>query len=1038
MVGTEATIDDYAGKFWRTMRHIAGTGARRLLTTLIPLLVLPLCSPVANAQATAPRGPVRASGNTVYRWQIGQAQATLLETECTLQHQGRSIEADSILLVADGPPGNVRTRIVVAGMRLADGRQRVEPTSITLISDEEPTIQAPRYRPAPKTPPALLQYLPADASTDAGSTAEATTVQPVQFLQPTPPPVFSTAQGENLTEIPPPPTTFSDGATTGGNMFYVGGGTRSVEFQQRSASMPIETTTINRPEVGESVVVARGGVTVLVRDVSAQLSSGRVLQLGTISLSADRIVAWLPTLSDLFTGNTDYSQADGELYLEGDIVFRQGERIIYAERMYYNVAQQRGVVLDAEAITTIPDYLGIVRLKADVLQQIASGNFIAFDAALTTSRMGVPRYWLQSQQLTLTDRVRTVTDPRTGQPRLDSEPFASSSNNFVYVGGFPVLYWPRFSTSLERPTYYINGIKLLNDNTFGAGIALDWNLFQLFGIQSAPKGVDWELSTDYLGSRGPAVGTTLEYNLPGLFGLQGPVNGFLDAYYIRDRGNDRLGNGRLDVPPETKNRGRALLRHRHNLPRGFELIAQVGWISDRNFLEEYLEIEWDQQVDHTTGLWLRKYYYNNLFQVSANAQVNDFFTVSESLPSLEHYLLGGSLLGDRLTWTAYNRATYAKLNVGSTPTDPTEAAQQSPIPGNSNRKGEIISTRQELAMPVQTGPFKFVPFISGEAARYGEDVNGNPLTRLLGQAGVRASLPMSRVDPTIQSSLMNVRRLAHKVEFTAEYFYADSDQNLDSLPLYDQVDDIAQTQFRKRFIQDTYGGTLPLRFDPRNYAFRGGIQSWVTSPSATIADDLQQFSVGVHQRFQTKRGLPGRERIVDLLQFDVDMLLFPDAARDNFGETLGPTTYDMQYHIGDRFSIMSDGYFDFFPEGLKSISAGVQTSRPGKGNWYVGLLSLEGPISSTVVRSVVDYRMNEKWILSAGSTYDFGPTGNVGQAYGLTRIGESLLVRMGFNVDHGRDNVGVGFSVEPRFWPSKRLGRIGGTLIPPPGVEGLE
>ena len=60
-----------------------------------------------------------------------------------------------------------------------------------------------------------------------------------------------------------------------------------------------------------------------------------------------------------------------------------------------------------------------------------------------------------------------------------------------------------------------------------------------------------------------------------------------------------------------------------------------------------------------------------------------------------------------------------------------------------NRKGEIVGRAQELAMPVQTGPFKFVPFISGEAARYGEDVNGNPLTRLLGQAGVRASVPMS-------------------------------------------------------------------------------------------------------------------------------------------------------------------------------------------------------------------------------------------------------------------------------------------------------
>ena len=82
--------------------------------------------------------------------------------------------------------------------------------------------------------------------------------------------------------------------------------------------------------------------------------------------------------------------------------------------------------------------------------------------------------------------------------------------------------------------------------------------------------------------------------------------------------------------------------------------------------------------------------------------------------------------------------------------------------------------------------------------------------------------------------------------------------------------------------------------------------------------------------------------------------------------------------------------------------------------------------------------MNEKWIASAGTTYDFGDTGNVGQAFALTRIGESLLLRLGVNVDRGRDNVGVGLAVEPRFWPRPRLGRVGGALIPPPGVEGLE
>ncbi len=212
----------------------------------------------------------------------------------------------------------------------------------------------------------------------------------------------------------------------------------------------------------------------------------------------------------------------------------------------------------------------------------------------------------------------------------------------------------------------------------------------------------------------------------------------------------------------------------------------------------------------------------------------------------------------------------------------------------------------------------------------------------------------------------------------------------------------------------------------------------MTNPSDVVADDLQQLRFGLHQRWQTKRGLPGAERIVDLFQFDVDTIIFPDADRDNFGESLGPTIYDMRYHVGDRVTLLSDGYFDFFEEGLRSVSAGVRTSRPGVGDIYVGLLSIEGPVSSTVLRSTLDYRLNEKWIASAGTTYDFGPTGNVGQSLGVTRIGESMLLRMGVNVDAGRDNVGFQFAIEPRFWPNPKLGRLGGQLIPPPGVEGLE
>ncbi len=1022
MVGTEATAVHRNDRTWRSAPVLVATGARWLFALSAVCIAILGSLNRATGQEIYP-DPLEVSGNSVYKWAIGDAEASLFEGDCVVIHDGRRVTADSVLLVVDGPVGKVRSRVVIAGMK-GQGPKERRPQVFTFLNLTDPKVSAVMFKRRPEKDTPLLRFLPDTTAPEAGSAL----VQQVQYSEP----VIAPPQAG------PPPLTLSDGATTGGFQFLVGGGSRSVEILARGASSPPQIETINRPELGETVILARGGVTVLIRDVTAQLPSGELLELGTISLSADRVVGWLPLVTNLFNGTADLSQAEGELYLEGDIVFRQGERIIYADSMYYNINLERGMVLDAEAITTVPDYMGIVRLKADVLQQVARGNFIAFDAALTSSRMGVPQYWLQSNQLTLTDRQRIVTDPTTGLPVAHSEPFVNSRNNFVYFGGVPILYWPKFSTSLERPTSYVSGVRFKNDNIFGTQIYLDLDLFQIFGMENAPRGVEWDLSLDYLSDRGPAIGTSLTYDVPGMWGIEGPVRGFFDTWIIHDTGLDTLGRGREDLVPETTTRGRSLLRHRHLLGEDSEFIAEIGWLSDRNFLEQYLENEWDQDVDHRTGLSYLHYKNSHLCRLSAYGRVNDFYTDTERLPTFDHYLLGGSLFGDRLTLSGHSRVGYERLRVGELPEDPTEAATYSPVPGEVESSGVVASTRQELSLPVQVGAVRLVPSVSGEASHYGQATDGEPLTRLLGQAGITASISAWKADPSIESALLNIRGIAHKVEWTAGYFYADSDTNLDAIPLYDPLDDNAQEQFRSRFITSDYGGVLPPQYDPRTYAFRQGFQGLVASPSDVIADDLQQVSFGLHQRLQTKRGLPGRERIVDLLQFDIDLLLFPKQDRDNFGETLGPTTYNMLYHVGDRVTLLSDGYFDFFDNGLRSISAGIRSSRPGVGDVYLGLLSLEGPISSTVVRGALDYRLNEKWIASAGTTYDFGDSGNVGQTLAVTRIGESMLFRVGVNVDRGRDNVGVGFAIEPRFWPSPKLGRIGGQLIPPPGVEGFE
>lgn len=1017
-----------------------------------PADMAPLSSAVPSLKIT---------GDAVWRWRTPEGdQVYGFDGACEVTTaRGRHVGQRAIAVVRRDAKAGVQVGLYLQ----RDGR--VAPLISRAQLSREPIFTAPLYRKAPDSIPAEVQQLVdlLDNKGDAGRRADQAVAQ-VAYAETAPPPGtladINSVRTAQLEVVPPgsaqplqPPTRTTplppamptdtpppqSGSLGEGGLQFVVGGNQTVQFMPRGGgATPAQIQTVPLPQTGEMAVVVRGGATVLVRDVSAGMPDGSMLDLGTISISANAIVGWMPPLSGLLDGSNSLANADGELYMEGDIVFRQGDRVIYADRMYYNIKGRYGTILAAEAVTSVPEYAGYVRLKADVLQQIADGQYVAFGAAVTSSRMGVPRYWLQSEQVTFSDNDVNRVDPLTGMPYVDRVQTVSSRQNTVYLGGFPVFYWPAFSSDLKKTNLYLAGLKVKNDSVFGTQVMADFDLFQLFGVQNPPPGVDWILSTDYLSERGPAVGSRLSYSVPGMLGLPGPVVGFADAWVISDSGLDNLGLDRRALEPEEDIRGRFLMRHRHYLPYDVELIAEVGLLSDRNFLEQYFENEWDGEKDHDTSLRLRKYYLNNLFDLHADVRINEFYSETNRLPELEHYNVGSSWLNDWVNWSAYNRVGYAALDADNLPTNPAEQAKFTLLPGEVEREGLMASTRQELAVPLNVGPMKVVPFVSGEAAYWGEAADGEDLTRLLGQAGVRSSLPAWRLYPTVQSSLLNIRGLAHKVELQSELFYADASQNFEQLPLYDPLDDDAQEQFRRRFIFNTFGGALPIEFDPRTYAIRNGIQRYVTSPTTELAEDMLQTRLGFNQRFQTKRGLPGRERIVDLARFDVSTILFLEEERDNFGEVLGPTRYDFRYYAGDRVTLLSDGYFDFFEDGLRSVSIGAMSSRPGLGNVYLGVMSLEGPISSTVLRGTIDYRLNEKWITSAGTTFDLGDIGNVGQQLALTRIGESFLLQMGVSVDAGRDNVSFQFMLEPRFLPARRLGRLGGQLIPPPGIEGLE
>ncbi|WP_425616280.1 organic solvent tolerance protein OstA [Anatilimnocola sp. NA78] len=817
---------------------------------------------------------------------------------------------------------------------------------------------------------------------------------------------------------------------------------RRVRFVPRSGGRMNFSTEVDNA-ANERIVTGTSGVQILIDGLD---------QLGSVAIETDRFVVWTANTGLTTPTGQQMDLNDGplELYLEGNIVFRQGDRIIYADRLYYNVRQEFGVVLEAEMLTPVPQYQGLLRLKADVLQQVNRQQFRAYNSALTSSRIGVPRYWLQSEDINVIDMQRQPIDPVTGlpavnpangQPAVEHRLLATARNNYIYLFETPVFYWPVIATDLTSPTYYLENIKVNSDQVFGQQLLLDWDLYQLLGIQEPPQNSKWTLSTDYLSQRGLALGTTYRYESENFFGLPGPYKGYFDAWGLKDDGTDNLGRDRRVIVPEKDWRGRAILNHRQYLPNEFVLTAELGWISDRNFLEQYYELEWDTLKDEDTGIELKQYNDNTSWSVAADVQLNAFFTKTQGA-RLDHFWMGQSLLFDRLTWYEHSSVGYADMKAASTPTNPVDLAKFQLLPYERNVSGPKAFTRQEIDAPVELGPVKFTPYLLGEAAYWGSDLNDESISRVYGQGGIRAALPMWTADQSVCSELFNLNGLAHKVTWEAEYFYAQSNQNVDLLPMYDALDDDSTEAFRRRMLFNTFGLTfgdqIPKQFDARYFALRQGLQSSVASPVTEIADDLTELRLGVKQRWQTKRGLPGQERIVDWIVLDIDAVLFPQADRDNFGENLGMIDYDFQWHVGDRLTFLSDGFFDIFDQGIRQVTVGALLSRPESGNVYLAMRSTEGPISSNVLAASTSYRMSEKWIATAGASIDFSKAGNLGQNVAFTRVGESFLIKVGVNYDASRDNFGVSFGLEPRFLPSSRLGRVGGVQVPPAGALGLE
>ena len=692
------------------------------------------------------------------------------------------------------------------------------------------------------------------------------------------------------------------------------------------------------------------------RDLTGEADTERGLDVG--SLGSDELVS-----------GTDIEG----VYLEGDVVLTRGERMIRAEQLYYDFVHDRALVLDAVARAIEPTRSVPVYVRADQVRQLSRTEYAAWGAKITTSEFYTPHYHIGASEVRFRDRTsRSVTGVTAGLRAGTFEAYHTTFN----LGGLPLAYWPYTRGDFKEGESLIRGVRTGYSRDFGGTFETEWHLFNTLGFER-PAGFDGTLRLDYYTDRGPAAGIDLDYERDDYFGLY-------RGYYIHDDGRDSLGRYRNETP-ETTERGRTTLRHRHYLPHDWQLTLEASYISDRGFLEEYFDHEFEEGKDQETLLYLKKQEDTWAFTGLAQWRILDWLTQTEHLPDLEFRVIGEPL-GGFATLFSENRAGLVRYRPGER-----ELFEYLFLRPREDGSGTVLraDSRQEIGVPLTLGPVKVVPFGAVRGSAWDDSPESGGLQRVFGTAGVRGSMYLSRVFPDLRSKLLDVDGIRHiiKPDVTAWVAGTNLDRN-NFYPFTENVEDI---------------------------------------------DDVSGVTFGLRQRWQTRRGGPGRRRTVDLLTLDLEMGAFSNAPREEYAD--GFASYSrpensfarnyasaaLNWRINDSTALLSEANYDINDSKLDVFNLSLAVERTPRLS-YVLAYRYIGDIDSNLMAFGANYRISQKHTVAFRESFDLDRGATEEFAIGFIRKFPRWYVSLSVDLNEADDDFGVSLSAWPEGLPKAALG----------------
>lgn len=855
----------------------------------------------------------------------------------------------------------------------------------------EPTSQAP----APATAPTLPAPAKSPAAGDATAAPSTSPVPPapaegVPRAQTTPsaPASATKALDARATALPQPP---------------------SSSLFAKSGTLTFSAGHVAVLSSGpEPAVILSDGLTFLYNDSA----TGRLLQA-----RAQRAVLFLAAGAQQDAGVRSEFAADevSGVFLEGDVRVTDGDLNLRAREVYYDLAANRAIMLDATFHFVEPTRGLPLYIRAKEIRQESQRQFQAKQVRFSNTAFFEPELGIGVSTATLERREREVeVDPDASPDEIErarrqaAYTYVTAENVTLRVNDVPFFWWPSYSGDPASPL--IRDIRFENRTGSGGAARVRWNATNLLGL-SRFDGLSVDLQTDYYLERGPAVGAKAAWETK-------RHAGGLTAYALpSDDGTDVLKSGE-ERDANGDFRGVVTLEDRFRVDDLWSVMTQGAYISDATFIDAFFEDAGQSRREFTNRLRAERTDRNTQFTAEAKGTFNDFlanewllqsqgYSVTK-LPEVAYVRQADDLLTavpGLLTWFSEYRAGSLQLAFdeiamdqrgfssafladrvfGIAPNEsPADALRAS---GLTEDPVTRLDTRHELVATLQAGPVRYAPFAVVRGTAYDDDFEafsdnpgGNDNTRVWSSVGMRASTTIERIHDGVDSRFLDIHRLRHIIEPNLTLWAAGTNVEADDLPAFD--------------------------------------------PNVDTLADGAAVRLGLSQTLLTKRGEPGRWHDTRLLTLNTDVVF---ASEDSEGDTPIGRFFDARpersamgdffagdfaYRLTDATTLTASLVYDFETHQQDLATYGVLFQHEPGFSTLVDLRYLNAQ-DSTIVTIVGSYELSDKYSVLISPNYNTteGEIQSVGAR--ISRRFSAFLASVGVSYNNISGETSFSFVLQP-------------------------